>query len=210
MTRSRRTAVALLYGLLLAGGWWLGRWATDIGAVDLRPSNEAVVHSLLMTAAVVYTVASAVPFVPGAEIGFALLLSVGGELAPLVYVGMVAALLIAYGVGRLVPVGVTAAALRACGLTRAHQMVLQAERLDRSQWLALLSRSAPRRIVPFLLRHRYLALVLVLNLPGNALLGGGGGIALLAGLSRLFGWPGYLAAVLLAVAPVPAFFALFG
>lgn len=163
---------------------------------------------MLMTAAAVYLIASALPFVPGAEIGFTLLVLFGGDLAVLVYLGMVGALLLAFGVGRLVPVRTTAAMLRACGLVRAHALVLEAEGLSRNQWLALLVRHAPRRIVPFLLRHRHLALVLLLNLPGNALLGGGGGIALLAGMSRLFSLPGYVAAVILAVLPVPAFFAL--
>jgi hypothetical protein len=195
------------YLLLLAGGWWLGPWITDVSAVETRPSTEPAVHRMLMTATAVYMITSALPFVPGAEIGFGLLLLFGGDVAALVYVGMVGALLLAFGVGRLVPVRTTAAALRACGLVRAHALVLEAEGLNRTQWLTLLVRHAPRRLVPFLLRHRHLALMLLLNLPGNALLGGGGGIALLAGMSRLFSVPGFVAAAALAVLPVPAFFA---
>jgi hypothetical protein len=42
-----------------------------------------------------------------------------------------------------------------------------------------------------------------LNLPGNTLLGGGGGIALMAGLSGLYPMPAYLTTVAIAVAPVP-------
>jgi hypothetical protein len=65
-------------------------------------------------------------------------------------------------------------------------------------------------VVPFLLRHRYLALAIALNLPGNFLLGGGGGIALLAGVSRLYAVPGFLATVTCAVAPVPLAVLMFG
>lgn len=57
--------------------------------------------------------------------------------------------------------------------------------------------------MPRLLRHRYLALAVALNLPGNTLLGGGGGIALMAGLSGLYPMPAYLTTVAIAVAPVP-------
>jgi len=49
-------------------------------------------------------------------------------------------------------------------------------------------------------------LILTLNIPGNSLVGGGGGIAFIAGLSGLFSYPAYLATILIAVAPVPAFF----
>jgi hypothetical protein len=57
-----------------------------------------------------------------------------------------------------------------------------------------------------LLRYRYLALALAVNLPGNVILCGGGGIALMAGLSRLFDPLPFLLTILLAVLPVPMFF----
>ena len=44
---------------------------------------------------------------------------------------------------------------------------------------------APRRLVPWLTRHRAITLIVLINLPGNTLLGGGGGIALVTGLSKL-------------------------
>ena len=40
-------------------------------------------------------------------------------------------------------------------------------------------------------------------MPGNVLIGGGGGIAMVAGLSRLYSLAGFLLAVGVAVAPVP-------
>jgi len=53
------------------------------------------------------------------------------------------------------------------------------------------------------LRHRYLALAVLFNLPGNMLIGGGGGIALIAGMSGLYRSTNYFITVTLAVAPVP-------
>jgi hypothetical protein len=43
----------------------------------------------------------------------------------------------------------------------------------------------------------------LLNLPGNALLGGGGGIGLIIGMSRLIPFHKYLLLIAVAVAPVP-------
>ena len=69
-----------------------------------------------------------------------------------------------------------------------------------------LTENAPNRLGPFILRHRYILLMLVLNLQGNSLIGGGGRIASIAGFSGLFSYHGYLLAILIAVSPVPMFF----
>ena len=159
-----------------------------------------------MTAAIVFVVASALPFVPGAEVGFGLLMVFGARVALLVYLCMVVALVLAYFVGRLVPRAAIANAFGRCGFDRARNLVMRMGPLDAKGRLAMLTDLAPGRAVPFLLRHRHLALLVLLNTPGNSVLGGGGGIALTAGMSGLFPWPGYLATVLLAVAPVPLLF----
>lgn len=80
----------------------------------------------------------------------------------------------------------------------------------RTERLALLVEQAPSRFVPVLLRFRYVALVAAFNLPGNAILGGGGGIALLAGMSGMFSLPQYLIAASIAALPIPAAALLFG
>jgi hypothetical protein len=74
--------------------------------------------------------------------------------------------------------------------------------------LRYLTKSAPSRIVPFLLRHRYLIIGALFNVPGNALIGGGGGIGLIAGMSRLFPFPMYLLLICLAITPGPIIFLL--
>jgi len=79
----------------------------------------------------------------------------------------------------------------------------------RNARLELLLARAPARFIPALLRHRYLALAVVLNLPGNTLLGGGAGIALCAGICGLYPSRGFVVAVAIAVAPMPIAFALF-
>ncbi len=78
------------------------------------------------------------------------------------------------------------------------------------QRFEVLIEHAPKRIVPMLLKHRYIAIIVALNVPGNAVIGGGGGIALLAGMSGLFTLPRFVSAVALAALPVPLFVMLGG
>jgi hypothetical protein len=48
-----------------------------------------------------------------------------------------------------------------------------------------------------------LALAILLNLPGNALIGDGGGIGLIAGMSGIITYPKYLLLLTVAISPVP-------
>jgi len=54
------------------------------------------------------------------------------------------------------------------------------------------------------MRFRLLALIVLINTPGNTIIGGGGGIAMAAGYSRSLTYPAFLACIAVAVAPVPA------
>lgn len=194
MNRRRGLLFGVLYLSLIAGGWLAGNWLTDFVVNDI---------TMLMTVTVIYVAASALPFVPGAEIGFALILALGTRIVFLVYIAMVAALLLAFIVGRFVPARVTAATFDLLGLHKARDLVLQMAPLEAHDRLALLTDRAPTRVIPFLLRHRYIALVVLINLPGNTLVGGGGGIALAAGMSGLYSMLAYTVTVALAVAPIP-------
>ena len=208
--RARWLALGLLYAALLIGGWYAGGRLDGLAAVEVLPQTEARLHRGVMTASAAFVLASATPFVPGAEIGFALPLLFGAKIAPLVYLSMVAALTLAFAAGRLVPASATARAFDAFGFARARDLALRFGGLEPSERLSLLLEAAPARIAPVLLRHRCLALIVLLNLPGNSVPGGGGGIAFAAGLSGLFSFPRYLLAVLAAVAPFPLYVALAG
>jgi hypothetical protein len=210
IARFRRTGLFAVYIFLLVGGWYIGSLLFELSDIEVRPSNEPIVHKMIMATTGIFTIASALPFVPGAEIGFGLILVFGKKIALLVYLSMVAALTLAYLIGLLVPPRLTSSVFRFFGLNRAHDLVQGLAKLDPSAKLDFLLNNAPRRFVPFLLRHRYLALIILFNLPGNSLIGGGGGIAFSAGLSGLFSFPRYLTAVSIAIAPVPAIFMLTG
>ena len=59
------------------------------------------------------------------------------------------------------------------------------------------------RIWSFLSKYRYLTIAVLFNAPGNYLIGGGGGISLVCGISRSISWKWFLLTVVLAVSPVP-------
>lgn len=204
---ARKRAIAF-YGLLLLGGWFLGGLLKDLTVPEMRPMNEPMIHRIVMTAFVAFVVLAAIPFVPGAEIGFALLLLFGGQVAPLVYLGMVGALTLSYLAARILPTVLLANLLNWLGLNRAADFATTLDAADPDERLRKLSSIVPSRYSQRLLSHRYLLLAVALNTPGNSLLGGGGGLGFIAGASRLFPFWHYLAVVLGAVAPVPLFFYL--
>jgi hypothetical protein len=197
--------VVLIVAANLAAGWIAG-----LLKFELLPSNEEFVHRMIMTAAVVYAVLLAVPFVPGIEIGLALIAMLGPPIVFLVYVSTVAGLSLSFAVGRLISLKGLIRLFDDLRLQRASRLLATIEPLSREERLAFLHAKAPRRLVPFLLRHRYLSLAILFNLPGNFLIGGGGGIALIAGLSGLYSTPLFLATLVVAVSPVPIAILVFG
>lgn len=177
---------------------------------ELRPSNEETVHRSIMMAAALYTLLLAVPFVPGAEIGLAMIALLGPPISVLVYGCTVMGLSLSFAIGRLMPFSLLVRAAGFLHLHRLSRLLADIEPLKPNEKLAFLTRRAPRRFVPVILRYRYLALALTLNLPGNVIIGGGGGIALIAGLSRMFSIPAFVATIVLAILPVPLAILVFG
>lgn len=192
----------LLICLIVAGNY-LTHVITSALDFDIRPSNEDAVHRTILIAATLYSVLLAIPFVPGAEIGLALIAMLGPSIALLVYLCTVAGLTISFIVGRYIPLGMLISIVERLGLMRTTAFLKSVEPLNGQQRLELLVEKAPTRFLPFLLRHRYFALAVVLNIPGNFIVGGGGGITLFAGVSRLFSTPAFLLTVGVAVSPVP-------
>lgn len=180
----------------------------DLLAFQMWPSDVDTVVFLVFSSAALYVVLMALPFMPGIEVGLMLMAMLGVGGIVLVYLCTVLALSLSFLAGRLLPPRHIARALGRLGLERARKLVTDLEPLGPEERLRFLARSAPSRIGPFLLRHRYLVLAVLFNLPGNALIGNGGGIALIAGMSRLFPFLKYVLLVCLAITPVPLLFLL--
>ncbi len=204
-------AVAVRMALRLAGivlvallAMWLIDWSMALTEhlpdTDQRSFRAALIGSLLL----IYVLLMALPFVPGIEIGLSLLMLRGAEIAPAVYGATVLGLALAWLVGRQVPILRLRTLFLDLRLRRAADLLTGIAPLSPAERLARIDARLPgwaRRAGG--LRWRYLALALLLNMPGNVILGGGGGICLLAGLSGLFRPGPMLVTLALAVAPLP-------
>ena len=199
-----------IYAVVLAVGWMAGNLLRDVAIPEMRPMNEPLIHRIVMGALFVFVLAAAIPFVPGAEIGFALLLLFGGNAAPIVYAGMVGALILSFSVGRFVPLRFISRIASWLRLKRVADWVSEIESVPAQGRSELVAARLKGRFSRRLLRSRYAVFAVFLNEPGNSILGGGGGLAFLAGVSGLYRfWP-YLVRVMIAVAPFPLFFLLQG
>ena len=170
---------------------------------QLWPEHEHLMITVLWFAIVVYVLWMALPFVPGIELGLALMVMLGTRGVVLVYLCTLLSLSLSFTIGRLIPLNGFARFLGWLHLHKAQDLVLQLEPLNSEEKLNFLLRTAPSKVIPFLLKHRYLTIAIALNLPGNALIGGGGGIGLITGMSRLYPFPKYILLVSLAITPLP-------
>ena len=202
-----RRAIAF-YAVLLGVGWLIGKQLMHIAVPDMRPMNEPMIHRIVMIALVVFVFAAALPFVPGAEIGFALLLIFGGQASAIVYAGMVGALILSFTIARFVPLQVIVSAARFLRLEKFAHFLNDISNTPVEDRVQVLTNRFDRPLGMTLMRNRYVVLALLFNMPGNSVLGGGGGIAFIAGLSGLYRFWAYLLSVLIAVAPFPLLFLL--
>jgi len=193
--------------IVLIGFIALATWGVHIirDALDLqiRPDNEQQVHRAIMIGVVAYVAFLAMPFVPGAEIGIALLAGFGAAIAPLIYVCTVAAMMLAFTIGRFLPIRALERGLHVLRMRRAAALVARAALLSKDERLALLLEGQSKRVLRLALRYRYLAMAVAVNTPGNSIIGGGGGIMIIAGLSGIFTPLSTSLTVILAVSPVP-------
>lgn len=176
-------------------------WATEASQAPAAGGGLRV--GVLFLLLLVYALLIATPFVPGVEVGLSLLAIEGAWIAPFVYLGTNAGLMLAYLVGQWLPYARLERLLADLRLRRASALLESLAPLGREQRLGLLRAKLPRWCGPLVLRFRYLVIAVAVNLPGNSIVGGGGGILLVAGLSRLFRPWAVACTIALAVAPVP-------
>jgi hypothetical protein len=204
--KSRRFVKILLFVLLVVSINIGGTWLIQQMDFQLFPRHDSMLQFMVLCSALLYVLLMAIPFMPGIEIGLALMILLGNKGALLVYLCTVMALAISFVIGRKIPPRLIIRLLNWFHLYKASALIAQLKPLDQQQRLKLLYEKAPRKLGPFLLRHRYLAIVAILNLPGNALIGGGGGISVIAGMSKIFPLYVFILLVAVAVAPVPLLF----
>ena len=190
--------LALLVALHFAGSWMVERIESH-----LSPLHRGYGDIVLLVVTGIYILLMTVPFVPGIELGLALLMILPMKGIAVVYFSTLAALCLSFLIGRLVPARAIMGLLDWLHLRRARDLMARLEPLAPGERLNLLVEIAPARAIPFLLRHPYIAMAVAFNIPGNYLIGGGGGIGMMAGLSGLFRFPAYALMVGVAVSPIP-------
>jgi hypothetical protein len=206
----RIAIVLLVIGSLLSGGYWGSGWLIDFFVVNFGAAVQSHELHVMVAGVALFTVLMAIPYVPSIEISLALLAVFGPKVAIAIYTATLAALTLSYLIGRVLPLSLIAKLFGSLDLQRAKGLVQIFQPLSTEKKFKFLIKHAPKRVVPILLKHHYLAIMIVLNVPGNALIGGGGGIALAAGMSGLFTFPRFLASVSLAALPVPLVIILTG
>ncbi len=168
------------------------------------------VPGLTLAVLFLYALMIAIPFVPGVEIGLSVLALSGPSVAPMVWLATALGLSLAYMAGCKVPYRWLHRVFLDLHLTGACRLLNRFGDLPPKGRVAFLQSQLPTRFGPYVLRFRYLGLAILINIPGNSLIGGGGGIALLAGVSGLFRVPAAILTIALATAPVPLAIWLFG
>ncbi|MDA9981547.1 hypothetical protein N9H39_02185 [Gammaproteobacteria bacterium] len=201
--------IALIVVVIVCANY-LAHWLVDQLEIEVTPRNEHIVHRVIIATAILYAILIAIPFVPGIEIGVALIMVLGADMAFLVFVFTILGLSISFMCGRLVPHHILQKMLNTLSLHRAGKLISDLAPLDPDQKLQLISSRAPSKWIPTLLRFRYVAVAVALNIPGNAIVGGGGGICLLAGMTRMFGISRFLLTLAIAVSPVPLLITFYG
>ncbi|TYB87170.1 hypothetical protein [Oceaniovalibus sp. ACAM 378] len=191
----------LAYGVHLLLGWFSARSA------DIHPGVQL---GMLVAMLLVYALLLAIPFAPGIEIGLMLLAMEGAWIAPWIYLTMMTGLMVAYAAGEWMPYARLHQILADMHMRRACALLAHIHPLSREERVMLLRDRAPKWLRPFISRYRYFVVATVINLPGNAVIGGGGGLLFLTGLSRLFKPAAVALTVALAVMPVPLAVWVFG
>jgi hypothetical protein len=194
--------ISLIIGLLVLLNYG-GRLVVEQINFQLWPMHEHLMIIMVWFSIAVYVIWMAIPFVPGVELGLALMAVLGPKGVVLIYLCTLLSLSLSFTIGRLMPLNVFARVFGWLHLHKAQDLVLQLEPLNSEERLDFLVATAPSKVIPFLLKHRYLMIAVALNLPGNALIGGGGGIGLISGMSRLYPFHKYLLLISVAIMPLP-------
>ena len=189
--------------LALVVSWLLGL-EMDLAQLLREARNSP---ELFWGAALLYALCLAIPYMPGLELGLLMMMVFGRPGVVVAYLGTLAGLSLAFQAGRLIR-------SRASRSQRFSGWLSRAESWDQDSQQVLQGSAVSRRLARFINQRGgtgdYLLLGLLINLPGNWVLGGGGGIALVSGLTGRLRWRGFFLTVMLAtcVIPILAFFGI--
>jgi len=154
-----------------------------------------------LIAGIVYLLLLSIPFFPGVELAWMVILLFGKEMIIMIYLLTLIGLCLSFSIGRW---------FEDSWFTTGLDIQKLKENLKRRiEW----TKKRIRNKIPpaifkyksnqFIAKSHYFLLAILINLPGNTLIGGGGGIALLCGMNRSFSWKGFIVTIAIASSPIP-------
>lgn len=199
---SRVLRLALRLAIVIAI-FWLAHRLFAWFEVQIADTGADMHMALTLSAYVAYAVLIAIPFVPGIELAVAAMIMRGPEVAPAIYLATLAGLMLAFLVGQTIPASWLSRTCADLGLKRSGTALERFAALPAEARLEALRAALPRWLGRAVTKFRYLLLAALINVPGSSLIGGGGGIMLMTGLTRLYAPHWVFLTLALAIAPVP-------
>ena len=188
-----------LFFLLCLAGSWSNEYLQD----QYWPTDPETIQMMIVGLILAYAVCMMLPFMPAIEMGLVLLVVLDVQGVLWLYLVTVLALTMSYGIGRLIPLSVLQRLFQFLHLHKASELLCGVGECNEKEQINRFIEHAPKRLIPFLLRHRYLLFAVAINTPGNMIIGGAGGIAMMGGMSRMFGLGTFVLTVMIAVSPLP-------
>lgn len=157
---------------------WLVGFSDGKGLVmDWLEARETPILWILVITATVYALTLAVPFLPAVELGWMVMIAFGTPAILTIWLATPVGLLIAFSVGYW---------MREWPWVRRLQAGFRDRVREAHATGSGLSASALRFVDTSMANHPYWVLAVLVNIPGNWLIGGGGGIGIVAGSSGLY------------------------
>lgn len=181
-------------------------WLTQLADTTQRPNLMAGIMFALIIG---YILLISIPFIPGIEIAISLMVLRGPDIVLYIYAATICGLFLAFLAGQYLSYNYLHKVFCDLRLKRACLLLEALEPLSKTDRLELIKDKLPKLLRPFLIQGRYIAIATVLNIPGNAVIGGGGGILLMAGFSRVFSTGWMLLTLCIAAAPIPILILVF-
>lgn len=154
----------------------------------------------MVTTGAIYAMCLAVPFVPGVEIGLLLMVVFGRSGILMAYLATIVGLTLAFSIGLYLRSHFKNNSVLLAWRNKARQYQQDADKRLSAYRLGAWIQAHLDRKKPL---YPYLLTGILFNIPGNWLIGGGGGIALMAGLSGQLRWGPFVLTVMLATSIIP-------
>lgn len=195
--RPRFLWIFLIVFILFVSGMYLMGVQADW--IDMLYEMREKPWIILITGSI-YALCLAVPFVPGIEIGLLLMVIFGRTGILMAYLATIVGLTLAFSIGLYLRSHLKDHRALASWRDKAREYQQQGDmRLSSFRLGAWVQAHVDRNKT----LYPYLMTGILLNIPGNWLIGGGGGIALMAGLSGQLRWLPFVLTVMLATSAIP-------